>query len=226
MPATSPPVAVFGHRGSRRPGPENTVRAVRDALAGGADGVEVDVRRAGERLVLAHGPGLEGAEPLGPVLDAALGRRVICEVKNQPGQADFDAPDCATAGQLVDLLRARAGIGQVDDVVVSSFDWASLELVRALGGPPTAFLTPPGVALRAGAAYATEHGHAELHPHWSSLTARGVARVHGAGLRVVPWTAGSTWHALALARLRVDGVICDAPAEVVRAFSAHRRTAR
>ena len=219
---------IFGHRGSRRPGPENTPRAVAGALDAGADGVEIDVRRWGpdERLVLSHDPvsgGAEiGADCLDAVLDAARGRgRVICEVKNKPGEADFDAPACRTAHLLVSLLASRAGAddGALDDVVVSSFDWHTLSAVRALGGPPTAFLTQPGVALSAGISYASEHGHAEVHPHWTSVTAKGVARAHELGVRVVPWTATSTRRAQSLARIGVDGVICDDPAAVVAALA-------
>jgi glycerophosphoryl diester phosphodiesterase len=52
-------VQVLGHRGSLRPGPENSVAAVRAALAAGADGVEVDVRRTRDgQLVCLHDPAL------------------------------------------------------------------------------------------------------------------------------------------------------------------------
>jgi glycerophosphoryl diester phosphodiesterase len=56
-------VQVLGHRGSLRPGPENTVSAVRAAISAGADGVEVDVRRSRDgQLVCVHDPAvLEGA---------------------------------------------------------------------------------------------------------------------------------------------------------------------
>src|SRR4051794_32936132 len=52
-------VQVLGHRGSLRPGPENSVAAVREALAAGADGVEVDIRRTRDgQLVCLHDPAL------------------------------------------------------------------------------------------------------------------------------------------------------------------------
>lgn len=216
------PVRVYGHRGSRRPGPENTPEAVAAALLAGADGVEIDVRRdAGGRLVVSHDPVTGPAPALADVLDAVLAaagdrpaerRRVICEVKNRPGEPDFDAPACATAEALVGLLAGRGG---TDAVVISSFDWHSLAAVRRRGGPPTAFLTQPGVALRAGTAFAAEHGHAEVHPHWASVTARAAAGARLAGLSVVPWTVRSVTRARRLAALGVDGLICDDPAAVV-----------
>lgn len=206
--------AVYGHRGSVRPGPENTPAAVRAALAAGADGVEIDVRRSAGGLVVSHDPPAGDAPPLLDVLDAAAGGRVVCEVKNVAGEPDFDAPRSAVARALVDVLAARR-----DDAVVSSFDWFSLDAVRELDGPPTAFLLGFGVSLRAGVAHAREHGHAEVHPHWSAVTRRGVAAAHEAGLRVVTWTVTSLVSARRLARLGVDGLICDDPAAVVRGLS-------
>jgi glycerophosphoryl diester phosphodiesterase len=207
---------VYGHRGSVRPGPENTPGAVRAALAAGAAGVEVDLRLAGGSLVASHDTPAAALVPAASVLDAARGSRIICEVKNRPGEPDYDAPRSGVALALLDLLASRSGI---DRVVVSSFDWFSLDAIRDAGGPPTGFLTPFGMSMRAGIAHAREHGHAELHPHWSAVTRRGVDAAHEAGLTVVTWTVTSPLAARRLARLGVDGVICQDPAMVVAALS-------
>lgn len=210
--------AVYGHRGSVRPGPENTVEAVRAAVTAGADGVEIDIRLGADGLVVSHD------YPRGPVpaaedvLDAAGGARVICEVKNLAGDPDFDAPRSAAARALVALLATRQAGRGAEDVVVSSFDWFSLDAVRELDGPPTAFLTPFGMRMRAGVAHAREHGHAEVHPHWSAVTRRGVEAAHEAGLRVVTWTVTTGVAARRLSRLGVDGLICDDPAAITAAL--------
>lgn len=210
-----PAPSIYGHRGSVRPGPANTPAAVRDALAAGADGVEVDLRLVGAALVVSHDPPRGGEPAAAEVLDAGRGGRVVCEVKNQPGDPDYDAPRSAVAHALLDLLASRSG----DDVVVSSFDWFSLDAVREAGGPPTAFLTPFGMSMRAGVSHARDHGHAELHPHWSSVTRRGVDAAHEAGLAVVTWTVTSVVGARRLARTGLDGLICDDPAAVVAALA-------
>jgi glycerophosphoryl diester phosphodiesterase len=201
-----------------RPGPENTAEAVRAAVVAGANGVEIDVRLGSSGLVASHdhpdGP-VPGAEE---ILDAAAGGRVICEVKNVAGDPDFDAPRSGAARALVALLGDRAAGHRGDDVVVSSFDWFSLDAVRELGGPPTAFLTPFGMSMRAGVTHASEHGHAEVHPHWSAVTRRGVESAHEAGLRVVTWTVTTVLAARRLTRLGVDGLICDDPAAIVSAL--------
>lgn len=217
---------VFGHRGSRVPGPENTVVAVDAALAGGADGVEIDVRRDPSGVLRCSHDPLTGGEPaLAELLDVARGRgRVVCEIKNLPGEPDFDAPAEGVAHALVQALTDRAAVhagpaGPGDDIVVSGFNWLSIEVVRAADIAPTAFLTPPGVALRAAVAYAADAGHAEVHPHLSMVTAEEVETAHAAGLLVVAWTVTSVAELPALAAAGVDGVICDDPVGVLAALA-------
>lgn len=230
---------ILGHRGSCRPGPENTLEAIAEALAAGADGVEVDARRTrDEHLVLSHDavrdgvalidrpydPAL-GAPLLAAALDAGRGRRVVIEIKNVPGEPDHDAPHERTADLVAALLRERAGGADVgaDDVVVSSFDWFAIERLRddLAGAVPTAFLITRGVAIGAAVSYAHEAGHAELHVPVATVLADptgAVARCHDAGLGLVAWTVETLAEAEALAEAGVDGVICDDPAAVVAAL--------
>jgi len=234
---------VLGHRGSRDPGPENTAAAVDAALAAGANGIEVDIRRTADgQLVCVHDarmpriggravirrPAAEllakGVPTLHDVLDAWGGRgRIIIEIKNQPGQPDFDAPRERSAQTLVELLRARGLTGPDAGVTVSSFDWFAIEHVRGSGvGVRTAFLTMPRMSVSGGLSYVRSAGHAELHAHTSAVFAAADAaeRARAAGVRLVTWTVTSDRAALRLRDAGVDGVICDAPAEVVRALRA------
>jgi glycerophosphoryl diester phosphodiesterase len=234
---------VLGHRGSRKPGPENTAVAVDAALTAGADGIEVDVRRTADGdLVCVHDARLprlggravirrstaelaaKGVPTLHDVLDAWAGRgRIVVEIKNQPGQPDFDAPRERTAQVLVELLRARGLTGPDAGVAVSSFDWFAIELVRGSGVEvPTAFLTMPRMSVSGGLSYVRGAGHAELHAHTSAVLAADDAaeRAHAAGIRLVTWTVTSERAALRLRDAGVDGIICDAPADVLRVLRA------
>ncbi|WP_239310114.1 MULTISPECIES: glycerophosphodiester phosphodiesterase [unclassified Frankia] len=238
---------VLGHRGSRTPGPENTVEAVNAALRAGADGIEVDVRRSADGdLVCVHDARIPGrltgravvrrttrelsdlgVPTLTDILDAWDGRgRIILEVKNQPGQPDFDAPREQTARVLIDLLRAR-GFGRAAStasaassaVTVSSFDWFAIEAVRDAGiAVSTAFLAMPRMSVTGGIAYVRSAGHQELHAHVSSVlgSATMPERARAAGVGLVTWTVASVADAEQLRDAGVDAVICDDPAEVVR----------
>lgn len=248
---------VLGHRGSRVPGPENTVEAVDAALRAGVDGVEVDVRRSADGdLVCVHDARLSrpvgravirqstaalrahGIPLLDEVLDAWAGRgRLICEIKNQPGQPDFDAPRERTARALVDVLRARGHTGarpgpaDLDagrgGITVSSFDWFAIEAVRdAELAVTTAFLTMPRMSVGGGLTYVQSAGHAELHVHTSAVLGSGgshgpaaVARARAAGIRLVVWTVTGLTEARALHDAGVSGAICDDPVGVRAALT-------
>jgi glycerophosphoryl diester phosphodiesterase len=226
------------------------VTAIDAALRAGADGVEVDVRRSADGdLVCVHDarlPRLTGravlrrstrelAErqipTLSDVLDTWAGRgRIILEIKNQPGQPDFDAPREKTARALVELLRRRgvaqraagasvAAAVEPGGITVSSFDWFAIEAIRDSGlAVATAFLTMPRMSVSGGLGYVRSAGHTELHAHVSAvLGVDGVAeRVHAAGARLVTWTVTSAADARGLREAGVDGAICDDPAEVAR----------
>ncbi len=221
------PVLVFGHRGSRSPGPDNSVAAVSGALSAGADGVEVDLRRASDgRLVLCHDAVVrgrpvrtqtprelaEGGVPLlTEVLTACRGRgRVVCEVKNSPGEPDHDPSAGLTLAALLSVLEPA------DDVVVSSFD-ARVAAAAGGAGVRSALLTRPGTTVGAGVAAALAGGQAELHAHVSSARVDRSAprRAHDAGLSLVVWTVSRLTQARRLMSAGADGVIADDPAAVV-----------
>ena len=155
-----PAPLVLAHRGARRVAPENTIEAFTRALDQGADGVELDVHRTSDgRLVVHHdaeadrlgvlaSPDPRGdprARPEIPTLDEALdacaGSLVNIEVKNLPGDADYD-PEEQAAALVVDVVVSR---GRRDNVLVSSFNLATIDHLRALDETiPTAFLVMLG----------------------------------------------------------------------------------
>jgi glycerophosphoryl diester phosphodiesterase len=240
-------VLVLGHRGSRRPGPENSLEAVREALAAGAAGVEVDVRRSRDgQMVCAHDPVLargeadrlvlvendaailraRGIPDIAEVLDAGSSGRVVLEVKNQRRQVDYDGRRGTSARLLVSLLERRKAAGSTDDVVVSSFDKTAIRVAHR-AGLPTALLTLPSIPVSAGLRVVAGGGHDELHAHTSALPARmprrvaaAVARAHDQNVRLVIWTVTSTEDAVRFREAGVDAVICDDPAAMVRALAA------
>lgn len=221
---------VLGHRGSRVPGPENTIAAVQAALAAGAAGVEVDARRCADgqlvvhhdpllrgRPILAWPPGelaLRGVPLLSEVLAACRGRgQVVCEVKNAPADPDHDPTSRRTLAALLPLLSAP------DDLVVSSFDPTVAAAARS-EGLVTGLLTRPGVTVGSGAAAAAEGGH-QLHAHVSSvrLDRSAARRCHDQGVELVVWTVTRLALARRLQAGGVDAIIADDPAGLVPGLS-------
>jgi glycerophosphoryl diester phosphodiesterase len=205
---------VLAHRGASRAAAENTPEAFRLALVLGADGVELDVRRAaGGALVVHHDPVLNGnavrrvREPclpsLAAALDASAGGIIDIELKT-----DGDAPE-GIAAALCAFLRRR---GARDRVLASSFDPAALRTVRALRPDlPTALVVGREDDLGAGLREAARAGHEALHPEAELIDRTLIGRAHALGLQVRAWTVNDADELLRLAGLGVDGVITDVP---------------
>ena len=229
---------VLAHRGARRAAPENTLEAFSRAIAMGADGVELDVRRTADgELVLHHDPVVVGgaliaATPaaqlrsdhpeiptLAEALDVCAGVLVNVEIKNLPWEDDFDRDEqCAEA--VVALLASRGGR---DDVIVSSFHLATVDRVRALGSPvPTGLLTVGRRNLATLLDLAAERGHAAIHPDRRAVGRRHaeslVAAAHERELRVNVWTVNAAATITRLADVGVDGLITDVPNVARRAL--------
>jgi glycerophosphoryl diester phosphodiesterase len=212
---------VIGHRG-------NTLDALRQVRARGADGVEVDVRRAGDgSLVLHHDAFLAGRGPISglagrqipsvvPRLEAALvlcqGLVINLEVKNLPTDPDPDPAERA-ARDVATLVGERS---LQDRVIVSAFTLATLDAVRAVDPSiATAYLTLPDwdqpLALR----HAADRGHRALHPHRRALTPSLVRLAHAAGMWLTPWGVDLPRHIANAAAAGADAMITDDPATAI-----------
>ena len=215
---------VYGHRGASAAAPENTVAAFELAKAFACDGVELDVRRsADDVLVLSHDPALgdgrvvrsihraelpSSVPTLAEALDACAGMIVNIEIKNIPGEEDFDAA-CAVADAVVALLADR---GHRDDVLISSFHLPTIDRVKALDrdlrtGLLTFFDPLPIDCV----AVTVERGHDAIHPNDWTVDATVVDEAHRAGLDVNVWTVDDPDRMVVLAGLGVDGVVTNVP---------------
>jgi len=222
---TDGPVAVLAHRGGAGPWRENTLEAFAGALAGGADGVELDVRRSADgALVVVHDPEVPGAGPvhalarddlpawvpsLGGALAACAGALVNVEVKNLPTEAGFD-PGERVAVDVAAVLgddRGEAPAG----LVVSSFWPGTLAALRASGVPAAlGLLVHPSLDALVAVETAADLGCRALHPHWSQVDRHLVDEAHGRGLAVVTWTVNGEAELAAVVGAGADVVITDA----------------
>ena len=214
---------VIAHRGASAVRPENTVAAFVAARELGADWVELDVRRTADRaLAIHHDAALtdgrrlmdlgaaalpDHVPSLEEALDACSPMGVNVEIKNQPGDPDFDRAEAVAQG-VAALLDRR---GSRDEVLVSSFHGPTVELVRRLApGLPTALLVfdpgGPGIVDTVASA-----GHAAFHPYESFADAELVDAAHGVGLAVNVWTCDDPQRMRELADLGVDGIVTNVP---------------
>lgn len=224
---------VIGHRGAPTVASENTLDAFRAAIALGADGVELDVRRSlGPDLAVSHDEYLPDGRllrelprsewppalcDLPAALDACAGLPVVnVEIKNWPSDGDFDEA-MAIVGGVLGVLAARPAAERAA-VIVSCFHLPTVDRVRALAPDlATAWLTLGFADVDADLARLAAAGHTAVHPHHSAVDESVVARAHGLGLAVNTWTCDLPDRIRWLADAGVDGIVTN---EVEAALAA------
>lgn len=224
---------VVAHRGACAHAPENTAAAFRAARAAGADGVELDVRRSADGVLVVHhdaelpGAGLVAASALDRLRAAkpdlvtlaealleCAGMLVNVELKCLPWEPDADSPDHALVPAVLDVVNERGA-----NVIVSSFDLGAVDACRRLSASvPTAWLTSRQ-SLGDAATRAAAHGHAWVHPDRGAMTNAtedDVAAAHAAGVLIDVWTVDAPEEIERLSAIGVDAIITNVP-DVARA---------
>jgi glycerophosphoryl diester phosphodiesterase len=216
---------VYGHRGTRRGAPENTLLAMRRALDQGADGIELDVRLCGSgEVIVLHDPDLQrvagvavtaaeaslaelqqhdlGQGERVPLLDQALelvlgsGHLLNVELK-------ADVPDPVALARAVAQRALARNAQERARLLFSSF---SAELCGALAEA----LPEAAVALLFDREPSElPRGLAAVHPRYPLADSSAVARWHAAGLVVNVWTVNDAQRARELAAVGVDGIVTD-----------------
>ena len=156
------------------------------------------------------------------------GWRLMVELKNIPGEPDFDPMGTASAAELLALV-GETGF-PANRLLVQSFFPTSLDHIE-LGNPAiaTVLLTtsqlpgaPPGAGFTLGenAAFATARGYEVSSPDEATLdlSAESVMLAHALGRDVVPWTVDNPVRAATLAGYGVDGIITNDPGTIYGAL--------
>ena len=225
--------SIIAHRGASRAVRENTLEAFALAVAMGADGIELDMRRTRDGyLVVHHDAWIWDARIVGGAAIIDLDRRdlpvhipdlhdalVACagatgeveitvniEIKNDASEPDFDGT--RSVAQLV--AREALSVADPQHWLISSFDLAMVDAVVATGaGIATAWLV---VDVPTGAVpLLAERGHRALHPWVGSLERSSVDECHAAGIAVNTWTCDDPERMRELIAWGVDGICTNVP---------------
>ena len=232
---------IVAHRGASSTRPENTLASFEEAIALGAQVLELDVRlsRDGVPVVMhdavvdrtTDGTGFVheltadqitslNAAPdstvptFAEVLEATSERAALAvEIKNIPGDPAFDP----VGEPIVDAVHAELGRVRFDGVVlVISFNPASIEASKSIApGVPTGFLTTDLVDPREALGYAVSKGHDMVLPGTRAAIPAGASfpdEVHAAGLRVGTWTVDDAGTVRMLFERGFDAVASNDPA--------------
>jgi glycerophosphoryl diester phosphodiesterase len=152
-------------------------------------------------------------------LALCLGRVAVdVEIKNIPGEPDFEADGQGVVDATIRNIEAVGGAGSV---LLSSFNPWALERARELAPDiPTGLLTDPSVEAAAALAFARQQGSDWVLPPIRRVEAAGegfVADAHAAGISVGTWNTDDPTEAVALFRIGVDAVATNDPEAVVPA---------
>jgi glycerophosphoryl diester phosphodiesterase len=212
---------IYAHRGASADHPENTLAAFAGAREQGSDWVELDVHLSADGALVVHhdfeyadGRAVVGTTAedrpatvplLAEVLDECAGMGVNIEIK-------VDRPDTALAECVVALVQERRAAGIDQPISVSSFDEATLDLVRA--ADPDIDIAQLLFDLSAdpdAIERAAQRGAMAIHPWDPFVDAELLERCHRLGMQVNTWTVDDPERIVELAALGVDGIITNVP---------------
>lgn len=222
---------LIAHRGAKLEHRENTLPAFLTAVDRGAEAVELDVHCTADGVVVVHHDPMLGKVMYDP---AMAGRRLdamtAAEVRDIPFATGEVVPTLAEV-----LLALPAHVTVYVEVKARGIEARVAEVIRP-HAPRVAVHAfdhriPMGVAARvpgvpAGvlldsylldpvAAMAAAHAR-DLWQYWEMIDTALVDTVHGAGGRVIAWTANDPDAIRALAAMGVDG-LCSDDIRVLRA---------
>jgi glycerophosphoryl diester phosphodiesterase len=228
---------IYGHRGTRRGAPENTIEAMRLALGQGADGIELDVRlcASGEVIVL-HDPDLKrvagdrvvvaqvslseiqrhdlGGGAHVPLLTSAL-ELVLGSGKLLNIELKADVPNAIRLVEKVAVLLQACTPAERARVVLSSFSAELCEMMIAALPEITVGALHEHEPIKLPA------GTRAVHPRHVLVNPGLIAHAREKDLLINTWTVNDGPRAVELSKLGVDSIITDDVPAIRAALGAH-----
>jgi glycerophosphoryl diester phosphodiesterase len=210
----------IGHRGAKGHMAENTIESFLKAFELGANGIELDVRLSadGEAVVI-HDETVDRTikNAAGYVKDFTveefkkLGVPTLVEVFHilpENMLLNIEIKDSMATKVVVEEIGKflRLGEIQLQDILVSSFEWAILKEVKELNS-----LIRIGVLTEEALAFAEEISAFSIHPFFELLTDEFVRKIKQKGFQIHTWTVNSPEDITFVRNLGVDAIISDFP---------------
>ena len=221
---------IIGHRGASAVAPENTLAAFEAAIAAGADGIEFDVRLAGDAVpVVIHDETLyRTAGVRGRVAEMSVDQLKL-----------FDVPSLAQvfelfqSNKLLLCLEMKGESRQLveaccrlieqhrlkDRVVVSCFEHAALEMAKSIDPTltiATLFHSPFALIVERAIAI----GASEIALHHRLVNEPLVQKARLAGLEVVTWTVDDPAWVKRAQQIGIRALITNNPSALIAARNA------
>lgn len=231
---------VFGHRGASVSALDNSIEAFEQAVAVGADGVELDVRFTADRKVVLHhdadvgemGPlvhhdfdTIRHTHPEIPTLGdalAVLGDLLInVEIKNWQFDPDFDPEH-----EMADVIARWVACHDLyDRVLITSFNPDTVAAVRRADvGITTGQLVTSGFAITpSSTTEIATAGNLWLAANMVDVLADppgAVAACQEAGVQLLAWTVDDAAATVAMANAGVDVIVSNDPAATLATIAA------
>jgi len=227
-------IEITGHRGNKVRAPENTLSAIRQAIAEGADYAEIDVQTTADGVVvLLHDADLRRV--------ASVSRRLRDVYYDELRDIDagswfapeFGSERIPTLQEVIDAARGRIRLnielkytwedpelvqkvgdivrrnGFISDCVVSSLNYRALtEVEGSFPELTTGFIVFQAIGdlSRMGADF--------LSISAARATPRLVRNLHDRGKKVHVWTVNDPGNTLSMIEMGVDNIITDEPADI------------
>ncbi|HUR80859.1 MAG TPA: glycerophosphodiester phosphodiesterase [Thermoanaerobaculia bacterium] len=207
---------IFGHRGSPKRFPENTLASFDETLRAGADGFETDLRLLSDRTaVLYHDDELDETDIESLTFTQCAERGAMIE------RLSDLARYAGRTKMILEVKRSRweetliEHVAEWPDSVIASFDHSLIASLRDRKAKIPLGITFHGYIVGV-AEYAVKLGVTWAFPNYRFVDEEMVSALHACGVKVVPWTSNRPAQWARLRELRCDGVITDLPAEAVQ----------
>lgn len=230
-PLTADGPLVLGHRGAPLVATENSIDALAAAFAAGLDGIETDVQRTRDGvLVLHHDPYIPGGDFIAKLTFDELRTRIPTvarldelfallvdhpeavanlEVKTDAPFEDERASELTAAiGRQPANVKKRLWLSSFDPLLL-------LRLAACEVEAPLALIVSFGPALQ----LVPSLPLAAIHPHKRLVSTQRIDEWRSAGLKVYAWTVNDRKNARELLDLGVDGLFGDEPETLLQARS-------